>query len=55
MTKKRKPFTLRLDPELIAALDVIAEKERRSRNDQINFVIEKFVENYNSCNKSINN
>ena len=38
------PTTLRIEEELKEDLEYIAEKEKRSLNNLINFVLEKFVE-----------
>ena len=38
------PTTLRLEEELKEDLEYIAEREKRSLNNLINYVLEKFVE-----------
>jgi hypothetical protein len=40
---EKKPFMLRLSPELLAALQRIAEEEFRSVNGQIEFVLNDYV------------
>lgn len=38
--------SLRLDDKLYDKLVKIAEKDKRSLNAEINYIIEKFIENY---------
>ncbi len=39
-----KNFTLRIDEEILLELGKIAEKEHRSINSQLIYIIEKFIE-----------
>ena len=41
--KPRKPFLLRISPELYAALDAWAQQELRSVNGQIEYVLQEAV------------
>ena len=41
-----KSFSLRIDSELLQALEIICKKERRSKNQQLNCLIENFVKDY---------
>lgn len=41
-------LTLRLTEELYEKLKEIAEKEKRSINGEINFIIEKYIEEENN-------
>ena len=38
---KKDPFPIRLDPEIRAALDKAAAKERRSRSDTARLILEE--------------
>jgi hypothetical protein len=41
---EKKPFLLRLDPDLLAALDKWAADDLRSRNAQIEFLLRRALE-----------
>ena len=42
-TEDRKRFTLRLSPELYAQLAAVAEREHRSLNEQIVWILERYL------------
>ena len=46
------PTTLRLEEELKEDLECIAEREKRSLNNLVNYVLEKFVEEDKNKNKN---
>lgn len=43
-------LTLRMEQELIDKINQIAEKENRSTNQQITYVIKKYIEKYEEEN-----
>lgn len=47
------PFSLRISEELLAKLKYIANRNKRSTNKEIEFILESFVENYENENGSI--
>lgn len=40
-------FNLRISEELNEKLIIIAEKEGRSKNKQIEYILKEYIENYN--------
>lgn len=50
MSKPRKPFPLRMDPELFDALQAWAAQEMRSINGQIEFVLRDAVKRWRKGN-----
>ena len=47
-------FNVRIDDDLNEELKMIAKKEGRSKNKQIEYILRKYVENYNENNTNIN-
>ena len=47
-------FNVRIDNELNEELKIIAKKEGRSKNKQIEYILKKYVENYKEENEKIN-
>ena len=47
-----KSFTLRIDENTLEELGKIAEKEKRSINSQLIYIIEKFIEEEKEKNKN---
>lgn len=45
-TYKNKAYPLRVNEELMNKLAQIAENEHRTRNKQIEYILEKYVEEY---------
>lgn len=48
-----KRFTLRLHDRNFKKLDFIADKNKRSINAQIDYIIEEFIDNYEKFNGKI--
>lgn len=48
-------LTVRMEQELIDKINVIAKKENRSTNQQITYIIKKYIEQYEQKNGRINN
>ncbi len=44
-------FTLRLSKEKLNKIKDIAKKEHRSTNEQINYILDKYVEDYEAKQK----
>lgn len=51
MSKATKQFTFRMDPTISDVIDYIAEKERRSKNDQMNKALEEWIQMYTLTNE----
>ncbi|MBD5488357.1 MAG: Arc family DNA-binding protein [Lachnospiraceae bacterium] len=47
-------ITLRMDQEFINKINKIAESENRSTNQQITYIIKKYIEQYEQENGRIN-
>lgn len=47
-------ITLRMDQEFIDKINKIAERENRSTNQQITYIIKKYIEQYEQENGRIN-
>lgn len=47
-------LTVRMEQELIDKINVIAKKENRSTNQQITYIIKKYIEQYEQENGRIN-
>lgn len=47
-------FNLRIDETLNEKIIKIAEKEGRSKNKQIEYILKKYVDNYEENNKKLN-
>ncbi|MCM1233125.1 MAG: Arc family DNA-binding protein [Ruminococcus flavefaciens] len=47
-------ITLRMDQEFIDKINKIAERENRSTNQQIAYIIKKYIEQYEQENGRIN-
>ena len=47
------PFSLRVSEELLEKIKYIASKNKRSANKEIEFVLEKYVDNYERNNGEI--
>ena len=47
------PFSLRISEELIYKIKVIANKNKRSANKELEYVIEKYIAEYESLNGEI--
>lgn len=47
-------LTVRMEQELIDKINMIAKKENRSTNQQINYILKKYVEQYEQENGHIN-
>lgn len=45
-TYKNKAYPLRIDENLMNKVTKIAEEEHRTRNKQIEYILEKYVEEY---------
>lgn len=45
-TYKNKAYPLRINEELMNKLNKIAEEEHRTKNKQIEYILEKYVEEY---------
>ena len=48
---KKKPFVLRLDPELLAAVEKWAADEFRSTNGQMEWIVNKALKEVNRLKK----
>ena len=48
-------LTVRTEQEIIDKMNIIAKKENRSTNQQINHVLKKYIEQYEKENGRINN
>lgn len=48
-------LTVRMEQELIDKINKVAEKENRSVNQQITYVVKKYIEQYEKENGHINN
>lgn len=48
-------LTVRTKQEIIDKMNIIAKKENRSTNQQINHVLKKYIEQYEQENGRINN
>ena len=48
-------LTVRMEQELIDKINVIAKKENRSTNQQITYIIKKYIEQYEQENGRLNN
>ncbi len=48
-------LTVRTEQEIIDKMNIIAKKENRSTNQQINHVLKKYIEQYEQENGRINN
>lgn len=48
-------LTVRMEQEQIDKVNVIAKKENRSTNQQITYIIKKYIEQYEQENGRINN
>ncbi len=46
----RKTFTLRLDEKMLDKLHFVSEKNKRSVNNQIEFLLEQFIEDFEKEN-----
>lgn len=46
MPSKKPIFTLRTEPEILEELHEIAQKEGRSDNKQLEYVLKKFISEY---------
>ena len=44
--RDRKTFTLRLETDLLDKLHFVAQKNRRSANNQIEILLEEFIEKF---------
>ena len=51
MMAKKKPFVLRVDPDLLAAVEKWAADEFRSTNGQMEWIINKALKDSNRLNK----
>ncbi|MCO6357504.1 hypothetical protein BXY85_2857 [Roseivirga pacifica] len=49
---KKKPFVLRLDPDLLAAVEKWAADEFRSTNGQMEWIVNKALKEANRLKKS---
>ncbi len=49
----RKTFTLRIDEKLLEKLHYASEKNKRSVNNQIEVLIEQFIEQFEKENEKI--
>ena len=47
-------LTVRMEQELINKINMIAKKENRSTNQQINHILKKYIEQYEKENGCIN-
>lgn len=47
-------LTVRMEQELIDKVNMIAKKENRSTNQQINYILKKYIEQYEQENGRIN-
>lgn len=47
------PFSLRISEELICKIKVIANKNKRSANKELEYAIEKYINEYESVNGEI--
>lgn len=47
-------LTVRMEQELINKINMIAKKENRSTNQQINHILKKYIEQYEKENGRIN-
>ncbi len=47
-------LTVRMEQELINKINMIAKKENRSTNQQINYILKKYIEQYEKENGRIN-
>ncbi len=52
---KKKPFVLRLDPELLSAVEKWAADEFRSTNGQIEWLVNKALKDAGRLKKKTNN
>ena len=48
-------LTVRMEKELIDKVNILAKKESRSTNQQIVYILKKYVEQYEQDNGRINN
>lgn len=48
-------LTVRMEQELIDKVNIIAKKETRSTNQQITYILKKYIEQYEQENGRINN
>ena len=48
-------LTVRMEKELIDKVNILAKKESRSTNQQIVYILKKYVEQYEQYNGRINN
>ena len=46
MSDYKDKFTLRIDETVMNKIDVIADKNKRSINGHIEFILEKYIEEY---------
>lgn len=51
---KKKPFVMRIDPEVLAALEKWAADEFRSVNGQLEWIIQKALKEANRLKKNNN-
>ena len=47
-------LTVRTEQDIIEKINIIAKKENRSTNQQINYIIKKYIEQYEQENGRIN-
>lgn len=47
------PFSLRISEELIYKIKVIANRNKRSANKELEYVVEKYITEYESLNGEI--
>lgn len=50
MSTNKQAFTLRMQPENVEKMKIIAEKNKRSLSRQIEFLVEIFIKDYESRN-----
>lgn len=50
---KNKAYTLRIDNDLMDKVRKVAEKEHRKISDQLEMIIEEYINNYESKNGNI--
>ena len=51
---KNKAFTLRAEEETMDKIKAIADKEGRTANKQIEYILKLYVDNYETTNGTIN-
>lgn len=53
MATDKKVFTLRMQPENVEKIKILAEKNKRSTAKQIEFIVERYITDYEETNGQI--